>query len=739
MPRQRLTLQNMPLRGGLTTAGQQATVPETALWRATNCAPGLDGLMSKRPGLTQWGQTLCQPDPDADIAFYEDLSDLGNWDIGSSFNVNVFAKDNKMVIQPRPYSGTDGVSIVHTPNGSYADTSTGDCSVRFTLQGINLKSNEAIYVEIRSIMSNDMYLFVIQDDEIWYGYPASGTKIADYDVTTSPASSYEFRVDADGDTVVLINDEVVGALDTATYGETVPNLSDTYFRFAYVRAGAQTVTTSFLLSDIMFSSLASGMVPERLGAGTDFKTVIGGPKSRTFLVVAGEKYLYRDVDQKQFWSPLLRLTGGNVSIAQYKDELLIFDSDNGVGSTAWRWTGKSDPVKITDAPAVRFATEHRTRVFAAGDKEHPLRLYFSASNDPETWFAPSSDSDGQETVDEVLNAGWIDIPGEKGDEIVAVEGEFYGSCIVATNRGIWRITGSSPTSFVRENITTSVGASAQAAVTRMGNDLWMAGRQGISTIQTVQQFGDMRAGMPSAPIADLWAQGTSNSSIKVDQFQLYKSSMAWNPTLSLMYFAFAREGASDVSSVMTYNPVTQGWMGPWESDTTFVASAEVGSPITQVVMHGTSVGKVGLTDANYKTDFGESYTMTFESPYLCGRSLDPSLTHQTKTWDVLRLFFHVRGDWDVQVRWKCDDEDYQTEQRNTNVFKMPRLGKDWRLGVDPDGKIYTNQLVGVVEIPLETRGRYLKFDVSTVDAVAGEDLALQGYEIEFVPDGYEEE
>lgn len=249
----------------------------------------------------------------------------------------------------------------------------------------------------------------------------------------------------------------------------------------------------------------------------------------------------------------------------------------------------------------------------------------------------------------------------------------------------------------------------------------------------------MQAAMPSAQISDLWAPGVSNSSIKVDQYQLYKSSMAWNPNLQLMMFAFARQGASDVSSIYCFNPVTSSWHGPWESDTTFVSEVEVASPVIQAVMHGTSTGKVGVTDPNYKADFDAAYTQTIESPYMCGRSVDPQFTKQIKTWKVLRLYVQLRGAWDLDLKWQVDDETYQTRVENQNIFNLPRLDVDWRLNVDPDGRVHSNQLIGCIEIPLDVHGRYFKFEVSTADDVVGEELALQGYEVEFTASGPDQE
>jgi len=500
--------------------------------------------------------------------------------------------------------------------------------------------------------------------------------------------------------------------------------------------------TIYIMDLMMDASVSAPFTAKRLQSGTDFKTIIGSSAVERNLLVANDKVLYRDKSLKHEWSPLLKIVGGEITFSQFGGELLIFDGDGSEDSTVYRWDGSGAPSVIADAPPVRFGSEHRTRIFAAGDKRFPLRVYFTASRQPEVWFAPESDADGQEEFNEVTEAGYLVMPGKRGDEVVAIYGEFYGSCIIMTNRGIWRITGSSPQSYNVENVSQDVGATAQNSLERLGNDLWFLGRQGIGTLQTVEQFGDIKTAMPSGAIADLWTPGLAHTDTKIDQYQLFKSSMAWNPTTSHMLFAFARQGASDVSTIYAYSAATSAWQGPWESDTTFVESVEVASPVVQTVMHGTSGGKVGLSDVNYKMDFDSQYVVTIESPYLTGRSLDPSFTAQTKTWKALRLFLHNVGNWDFTVKWQVDDEDWQESNENMNVFDLPLLGTDWRLGVDPDGKIHSNQLIGVIEIPLDIRGRSLKFQIITDesdDANDGEDFILQGYQVEFLGNGPDQE
>jgi hypothetical protein len=744
MARRRYVIRNMPLRGGLVTAGQHGSIPENMLWQAKNCTAGLDGLLQKRPGLWQWGQVLKQPAYTDDVSFYEMFETLDNWSESDAVDEIEFqAQNGKLVASISPGSGATETEVFGRKiQASQGDSDDADWSVRFTVVQSNMPADGYFIVSCKARTADDPYAFKINGDEVEY-YATGGVWTSWYTFALSDAgaTTFEIRLDADGNATLYVNEQLVATQAVSSMDTYDAFTEGDYTELHFETSSALTSQFTIYISDFMFDgTVTDPFAAERLGAGTDFKTVVGGNAVRRFLVVSGERYVYRDADLKKYWSPLLALTGGgSVAFSQFGDELLIFDGDEGFSSNVYRWDGVAAPELLDDAPNVRFGTEHRTRLFAAGDKQYPLRLYYTASRAPNVWFAPETDADGQETTDEVLDAGYIQVPGKRGDEIVAIQGEYYGSCIVCTNRGIWRITGSSPISFTIENVTQDTGAASFAGIERMGNDLWIAGRQGITTLGTVDQFGDMKAAMPSAPIADLWAPGVANSSIKVDQYQMFRCSLAWNPTLQIMLFAFARQGASDVSSIYAYNPTNQGWYGPWETDTTFVASVEVASPVVQAVMHGTDIGKVGITDPNLKADFDTAYTQTVESPYLSGRSLDPAFQHQIKTWKTLRLFLQNRGDWDLDVRWQVDDETYQTRTESQNMFNLARLGTDWRINVDPDGRIHSNQLIGCIEIPLDVRGRYFKFDISTADDIVGEDMVLQGYEVEFLVDGPDQE
>lgn len=749
--RQRYVISNMPSRGGLATAGQHGTIREDMYWQLENCSAGIDGVIAKRPGIYQWGQVIKQPTGTENAAgttwsAYETFKDAGNVsDDSGSAHVNYIVADNELRVNVATTDSGDGdeteiIGLTAIPG--QVDNDDADWSVRFVLRVTNMPeaaspvTDGEIVVAVKSRAADDPYAYKILPDKIQcYEAGPAFADVGDVDIVGKGTMTIELRSDGS----VYVDETLVGTGTPIAY---TAHSVGTYIEFTF-KATEDNGEHTYFITDLMFDGAdVSSDDPfdvQRIGAGSDFKAIVAGNQVRRYLVVASNDHLYYDAGLRRYWRHLLTLSGGNVTLSQFSDELLIFDADDAFSTSVYRWDGVDEPTLLDDAPNVRFGSEHRSRLLAAGDKKYPLRLYFTAVDQPNVWFAPGSDADGQETFSEVTEAGYINIPGKRGDEITAVYGEFFGDAIICTNRGVWRLVGASPLSYQLLNITQDVGLGSQAALTRLGNDLWGAGRQGITTLQTIQEFGDVKATMPSAPIADLWSPALAGTSLAVDQDQMYKSSMAWNPTLGLMLFAFAQRGSDDVNKIMAYNTANQMWYGPWNSDTVFVVGVEVSSPTQQTVLHCTDIGKVGISDPNYKADFDASYTQKLESPYLSGRSLDPRFSGMQKTWKTLRLYIQPRGAWDLEVKFQVDDETYDTMTVNQNTFNLHELGRDWRVGVDPDGRIHTSQMIGVIEIPIDRTGRYFKFEIETADDYVGEDLVFQGYEVEFTASGLDKE
>jgi len=756
MPPKRLTINNMPLRSGLATAGKQSTIGEDQLWRAENVSSGLDGLLSKRPGIRKWGQTIKMPRANGTgeaFNFYEPFLSESAWSItnGDAGTYVHRVEQGELIVSVDDADDSDVLYLGRSVSGGEVVPTSSDFSLRFMARTLNLPRGDGdtsadtaggtndggtLTIMARALLADDTKSFRLYYDGIYCWHSSAWVRIAASDIGDGQYHVIELRYDASATCSVYVDEVLTGTPVLASYVEHHSDLAASE-HMALVWSN-DTGTWTCRLADLMFKdSVTTPFEGQRINAVSDFKTISNAQRTRRSLLAATSGYVYADVGLKLAWRPIMALTGGQCQFASYRQDLIFFDGDNSNSAKVYKWNGVDAPELLDDAPPVRFGSEHGTRLLAAGDKAHPRRVYFTASREANTWFAPDVDPD--ESFDEVTEAGYHEIPGSRGDEVTGVHGDFSGFCFVTTTRGLWAISGVGPETYNRKDVSRSQNGAGPMAITRVGNDLWILGRTGVAGVQTTQNYGDLLTILPSAPIGNLWSTDP-NVPGRLDQGQVEKSIIAYNPSLGLVYLVVPVLGQNDLSAIYCCNIGLQAWHGPWVVDTTALACVEVSDPVTNTMLHGSSDGRLGITDLSYKMDYGDTkYTMLFESPYLSGRSLDPTLTKLVKTWKVLRLYVLPKGEWNITVRWNADDDLEQSLTLSQNAFNFPGLGDSFRLGDPDNGRIHTDQLMGVLDIALDSRGRYFKFSIETDDDYDGEDFVLQGYEIDFVPNGLEQE
>lgn len=724
MSTQRQVIEVNPARTGLATAGKQGVIDETQLWQAKNISVDLDGGLMKRPGLVQWGQTLKRAAGDLTfepLFFDEDIF----VEYTSSSYVSDENRNGRWVVTITPNSGADDPATYTRTLTEPSSWSTTEWGLRWVHRASDWQEDQYYQVAARAGVADNLYGVRIVDDGV-YRYSGSAWVLAyEYDFAGKGPTSIELLFDGT-DLAVYVEDELVftdDALQALTPEDASAHIEWTF--------GAEYSNTSaYFIYDIMFGTGTAPFTTSAARDGIDYELIADDEVLRRRLVLATNSRLYVDYDLRNIWTPVLNLTGKSIHLTKFKDKIIVFDSGK-----VYSWDTTAAPTILEDAPQVRFGGEYKRRLFAAGDPRHPRRIYFTALNQEDVWFSPEDDASGEETVDEVLDAGALNVPGQDGSVITAVYGDFYGTCIFTTANGVGRINGSSPLSFSQEYISGSDGAAGPRCLARVGNDLWIAGQRGITTLQTVMQYGDIQTQQPSTTIADMW-QPYPNSSIRVDLANLSKASLTFSPVESLVYFCFRPVGRSEVDTIYVYSVLNQAWYGPWTSDSTFVRTVVVDSPTTYAVLHGTT-GKAGVTSVYRKSDYGTAYTATLESALMSGRSLSAQLNSHPKRWRRLHLHVAPKGDWDMSIEWYVDNDTAETITESQNQYDIPVLSDEFRLDT-PDGYLSSRQLVAIIPVKLDMRGHYFRFIVSTVDNDADEDFVLHGYEVEFLVDSDEE-
>lgn len=751
----RLRINGMPARRGLLTAGQQSTIEETSLWQAKNVTAELDGLLSKRPGLSKWGQTLKQTDPDNaganEVNFDEFFLSTSKWTENDQSSELIDNSLNDGVLQTTVQAGVSNEYLTLSRLATSAETVW---SVRMSFRGTDLPSYTADATVANTLVirsdtdGNSGAEFAVHDGGLYYKVVTTNKYTL---VTGTENIGYggwnvvEIRRGATSTTVYL-NETLVDTIANALFA-VVSLASGAVAEMRWEVEGAaatqgdpahySTKVSGFQWTDTATDPFKALEV-KALG---EYNYVTRGGSRVPALLAAGGDYVFHDNQQEGWWRALLRNSYPETFLTTFRTKALIINYGSGRDAVLTTWDG-SDTEVLDDAPNVKFATEHKQRLWAAGDPGHPLRAYFSGDRQPNLWFSPDADNIESE-IDAVEQAGYVEVPSKKGDAIVALYGDFYGRVLIFTRRAVFQVAGDGPASFSMSAVSQDVGAENSDCVTQVGNDLWFLGRYGVQALSSTDQFGDIQSSFPSAPISDIWGQSPSTVK-RVSRDYAKFSKLKYNPTQGLVYCAVPLTGQKTPDSIFVFNVNTKEWYGPWTIQTQAMENVEIGLPSIEVMLHGSTTGKVLFTNQGTRSDDGSSYTMTLQSAMLNGRSLDPKLVGVVKTWKVLRLFVLPRGSWDFTCSWLVDQKKVQSSTIDQNQRNQYVIGAeagdgsgDFRIGLDPDGRLASRENMVAIEVPLNSTGRSLWFQLE--QSGLGQDLVVQGFEVEFTAAGYTKE
>lgn len=725
--RQMLTF--MPLRSGLATAGKRSTVEESQLWVAENVYPDLDGMLLSRPGLVQWGQTLTAPAPTATNSFYEPFADLTGWELLSADTVNsVTSSLGKLVISMASAS----TSTARLSRSAANDSSTGNYSCKFVCRLTNPDGVDttggSLKIRLSGNSGTTVHEYVFTADGVSVTGIATPIYTPEYKLDLGGPHAYEIYYTSSGSTVRIGFDGTVGAAISMAGATNVGFTGATCNTVEIVATldsteDAWTATiTDLQYCDKVYASDDLPFVAQSIVDTGQYKRALRGGSTKNILLAATSSYLYADIGQLGAWQPVMSVLPGHTFFLAFQDVLLIFDDNGQNNARLFEWNGVDAPTQVLDAPPVRFGTVHRTRLFSAGDREFPNRLYYTASRRHKVWFAPEYDSD--ETFDEVMNAGYLLIPTETGEEITGVYGEFFGSLIVQTSKGLWRVTGSSAASFRIENISKRIGGAAPCGMVQLGNDLFGVGKSGVFSAQNAATSGEFQTGLPSGPIADKWSSLPSIAG-RVDRQQLYHSYFVTMPSLNIAVLGMRGQGSTTLDQTMVFSPVLNMWVGPWSNNATCFSSVDIGTPEEEVLLEGHEDGRVMVTGLSAMDDAGELFTATIESALINGRSVDPALMDSRKSWRTLRLYLLPRANETLTVTWWTDNDAEQSTTISQDPDNGPGLSDDYILD---DSLLSDPEYVATVDITLDAKGQYLAYRISS-----DYPLAFQGCQVEFMP------
>ena len=168
------------------------------------------------------------------------------------------------------------------------------------------------------------------------------------------------------------------------------------------------------------------------------------------------------------------------------------------GLTPYSWDQTTFQALAGAPPAFEFSTPHAGRHWATGSSANPSRLYYSVVGSPEDWVGSGS--------------GSIDIDPGDGDGIVA---------LLSWKRELWvfkgpnqlsihRISGTTPSDFVRVPFVHGISAGGQGSLFTMGDDFgFWSPRGSCHSLASTDRYGDYSQAYVNYPLLS-WFRNPQN-------------------------------------------------------------------------------------------------------------------------------------------------------------------------------------------------------------------------------------
>ena len=725
-----------PVSSGLDLSAGRDSVDETQLWEVEGLYADENKALSKRPTFVTWATQIVEPTSPVP-ADDEEISEVffineADWGAPSTSGESVSAVyDNGAIVlagwETSP-AGSGSASIERTfkagegfnGNGGY----DGSFTISFVIQAKSPPLGEFAKISVAGEVDK-LKVFTITSAGLGYKTGASTFAVFTGSGAIVDGESHRVDIKISGGVAfeVFIDGASIGSAGSSHFDTT----SDYFAKISAVSDDTLDATPySITISSFIYRDTVTS--PFSVPSISDMQTV-RELKASAFsdinsLLMASEGYLWVDYGLKEIWRPVIKLPRNLTRFTKFRGNTIICNYSEGARKTEVYQYDLGVIELLDNAPDMRFTTEYTNRVWGAGDANHPLRLYFSGDRQPNLWYNPS-DPNIVNTEDLDKEAGFIEFPGDDKARIRLIHGDFFGMLLVATDKDVWVITGTSPADYTKRRISGALSASGDLCGIDVFNDYWLLGNDGISSIQTTDKFGDVEGKRISVLARELF--NTDNPSGRMlDPEKLYKTRMVYYSKLSTMLFASDETAKEESGVIYAMNVESRKWSGPWREQSTAMRIVTLASPIKDMVAIGTADGYVKYMSVHVSnTD-----ALKLSSPVITGRSIDEKFDTMKKTWKAFRLKIRPTGNWDIVFRWKTDDREWKTLTRKLSLPSHPLLGSTATTGTSFAKSAYQPM---IIEFPIDVRGESLKYEITSSAPRA----KFLRWEIDFVVDGHE--
>jgi len=459
----------------------------------------------------------------------------------------------------------------------------------------------------------------------------------------------------------------------------------------------------------------SKLTSSALGSGADIMGIFDAWLSGTSGTSAQHRIVHvgtvimKDDGDGSFTNLFTGLEAGKIPSYSMLNDLIIMSSDSSA-DVPKSWDGSTAQNLAGSPPNFAFSTEHKNRLWAAGNVAVPSRLYYATYLNAADWTGTGS--------------GHIDISPDDGDRITALvshkndlwvfKGPYKGS--------ITRITGSAPTgpdSFLRIPFIKGVGAVGHNSIFHFGGGqqgdvgfIWSDGT--IRSLNATAAFGDYNEAALSRPIQG-WIREHINFS---------KLKFAWADNYDdggYVLFTLAKDSSSSNNTIlmMDYRFKNVRW-AEWPAYTaiSLMRGIDPGSNNRAIIFSGGTDGHVRkLIQADRSIDGITSISYKMTLPFLnYGTSI------MEKTISIAALAIAPKNDGDIIFGWVRDNGTQQTQnisQGGTDVLGTATTDQ-FTLGTSVLGGASLNDRFA----SLEEGGEFKSIQYEAKNAVNFEDVEI---------------
>lgn len=462
------------------------------------------------------------------------------------------------------------------------------------------------------------------------------------------------------------------------------------------------------------SSIGSAV---RVVAGIDYWANVSSTKVQREVVVTNEPAIY-SYTSSGTRTQLTMKSGSNALVAGFTyacleviNEDLIFSFSNATTPKKWdNQTGTEWEDLGGSPPNFAFCRTHINRLFAAGDPEFPDRLYYSKTDDHETWGGTD-------------DSGAIDImPGDGDPEgITAIFPAIKGVLFVAKRNRLYRVnTSGSDTEWTVDEVSKGIGCVGHNAVAAVGqDDVIFISDRGIHSLAATDTYGDFESAFLSKDI-----QKDFNNFNKGRYKSIWTS---YIPELNSLAIAVSGSGSSTNSEIHLFNVEDKQWYRFPQIVCEAMWKAKLSN--RDVLMVGDAAGRISQLTRNQFNDNAASIPFRVKT----GTIYPDGSPVTVKGFKKVSLFYRPKGDYTLTARFKIDNYPVQTLTFNLSG-EFDALGTEFVLGSSLLG---LDQAVPAITLPVDGYGH--GFSLELLQPEVDEEAEIYGFAVEYELAGDDQE